>query len=381
LKNAGGDELDRALVVYFQGPASFTGEDVVELHLHGSLAVQDAVLNELMACEGFRLAEAGEFTRRALANGKMDLAEVEGLSDLIDAETEAQRVQAQKMVEGKLRERVMAWRNSLAPSTSLIEDTTDLPFDEVPEDVPAEVSRLLSDLILELNAEIAGSKVAERLRSGFEVAIVGAPNVGKSTLMNAIAGRDVAITSSIAGTTRDVIEVRLNLDGIPVTLLDTAGVRESDDEIEQIGVERTISRAKSADLRVFLRADGVNPEVDLKTGDISVYGKSDVTGQLEGAVSGLTGAGVDKLLADIAKELRSRVQRVGVASRERHERALSVAVQNLMSALDLVRQGTEFYDVSAEELRSAARAIEGILGFIGVEDILDEIFANFCLGK
>ncbi len=222
LRDAAGEVLDEALVICFEKGASFTGEESAELQLHGSIAIVNAVLRTLSEMEGLRLAEAGEFTRRALENERLDLAQVEGLADLIEAETEAQRRQALKVFSGVLGEKVERWRTALVRAAALIEATIDFADEEVPVDVSPEVLELIATVMLDLETEARGAKMAERIRDGFEVAIVGPPNAGKSTLLNALAGRDAAITSEVAGTTRDVIEVRMELGGLPVTLLDTA---------------------------------------------------------------------------------------------------------------------------------------------------------------
>jgi tRNA modification GTPase len=252
LSDADGGLLDQALVLTFAKGASFTGEDSVEFQVHGSIAVVSAVLNALAGMPDHRMADPGEFTRRALDNGCLDVAQIEGLSDLIDAETEVQRVQALRVLSGDLGTRAESWRRDLIRAAALIEATIDFADEDVPVDVSPEVSSLVSAVIEDLDREISGVGVAERIRTGFEVAILGAPNVGKSTLLNALAGRDAAITSDVAGTTRDVIEVRMDLRGLPVTLLDTAGLRDTTDRVEAIGVDRARTRAQSADLRVLL---------------------------------------------------------------------------------------------------------------------------------
>ncbi len=378
---AGGDLLDQALVLSFIAPESFTGEDVIELHLHGSMAVVAAVLRELAAIDGLRLAEPGEFTRRALENGKLDLTQVEGLADLIDSETEAQRQQAQKTFAGKLGELAHDWRTKLIRAAALIEATIDFADEEVPVDVTPEVFELLTDVDRELGIEVAGSVVAERVRSGFEVAIVGAPNAGKSTLLNALAGREAALTSSHAGTTRDVIEVRMDVDGLPVTLLDTAGLREADDEVEGMGIARARDRAAAADLRVFL----VNPDEDLDVqineGDILARPKADLSKGEGLGVSGLSGEGLDELTALIGQRLRGRVRSAGLATRERHRAAMERARVALQAALSALSKGPDLYDIAAEEIRTSVRALESLVGRVDVENLLDEIFSSFCLGK
>ena len=328
-----GEVLDDALVLLFSEGASFTGEAVAELQVHGSVAVVGSVLRALGEQPGLRMAEPGEFTRRALENGLLDLPQVEGLADLIEAETDAQRRQAQRVLSGAIGRRAEGWRARLIRAGALIEATIDFVDEDVPVDVRPEVATLLDGLLGELTAEIAGGRVAERVRDGFEVAIVGAPNVGKSTLLNALAGREAAITSTLAGTTRDVIEVRMDLAGLPVTVLDTAGLRDARDEVERIGIRRGIERAEAADLRIFLR-DGVDEELDLQPlpGDIEVLSKADLRSGQERAVSGLTGAGVELLVGRIVEELQGRVASAGVMTRVRHREALLRAVEAMESA-------------------------------------------------
>ena len=373
-----GEPLDHALVLCFDGPRSFTGEDVVELHLHGSIAIVQSVLRVLGDSGLARLAEPGEFTRRALENGRMDLAQVEGLADLIESETEAQRKQALRVVTGHLGALVEQWRSSLIRAAALIEATIDFVDEDVPVDVTPEVRELLTGVKTDLIKEIAGSKVAERIRVGFEVAIVGAPNAGKSTLLNAMAGRDAAITSDIAGTTRDVIEVRMDLKGLPVTILDTAGLRDGQDSVEVIGINRALERAGDADLRIFLADENeVLPLAQLPD-DIRITPKADISGS---GISGLTGEGVSDLLDAIQQTLEQRSSQAGLATHERHR----IAMQSTLTALDvvlpLVDLGPEHYDIAAEELRTAVRSLEALVGRIDVENLLDEIFSSFCLGK
>lgn len=381
LRDAGGELIDHALVLVFQAPHSFTGEDVVEFQVHGSIAVVRSVLSNLGAADQARLAEAGEFTRRALENEKLDLAQVEGLADLIDAETEAQRKQAVRVLSGALGDRVERWRTDLIRSAALLEATIDFADEDVPVDVTPEVSALLLGVADDVAQEIAGSFVAERIRLGFEVALVGAPNAGKSTLLNRLAGREAAITSEVAGTTRDVIEVRMDLKGLPVTFLDTAGLRTTDDAIETIGIERAIARAREADLRIFLEEDGAPLLLDPLEDDIRVQSKADLRSSTKGGISGKTGEGVSELISQIADTLETRSLKAGLAAHERHRMAMLRASQDLAAALEQVARGPEFYDIAAEELRSAIRALEALLGRIDVENLLDEIFSSFCLGK
>ena len=381
LKDREGRRLDQALVLFFEEKASFTGEPVLELHLHGSTAVVNAVLRVLSEMDGLRLAEAGEFTRRALENGCLDLAQVEGLADLIDAETEAQRRQALRVLSGDLGNLAGKWRSDLIRAAALIEATIDFADEDVPVDVTPEVTELLSGVRAELDGEIAGVDTAERIRTGFEVAILGAPNVGKSTLLNALAGREAAITSEYAGTTRDVIEVRMELNGLPVTLLDTAGLRDTDDHVEGIGIQRARERAEAADLRVFLQTANETPDFTPLPGDVIRLAKADMLGDSENAISGKTGLGVSDLVAEITEKLSRQAGRSGVATRERHRIAMVRASESLDAARAVLALGPDHYDIGAEELRTAIRALDSIVGHVDVENLLDEIFMSFCIGK
>lgn len=377
-----GDAIDQAMVLTFAEKASFTGEQTVEFHLHGSAAVLSAVLSGLGAQEGLRPALAGEFTRRALENGRLDLAQVEGLADLIDAETEVQRRHAMALMSGKLRVLADGWRRSIIRAAALLEATIDFVDEDVPVDVVPEVTELLDKVRRDLCAEVAGYASAERLRDGFEVALVGRPNAGKSTLLNALAGREAAITSTVAGTTRDVIEVRLGVNGLPVTVLDTAGLRQTQDEVEKIGVERTVSRAAAADLRVFLLdGSGDVPMVDVQAGDLIVHGKSDLSRGKGLCVSGKTGEGVSDLVKAIGSALGHRVAGMASINRARHLDAVRRAIGSLGSAQMDVAAGPDRVELAAESLRQAIRALDSLIGRVDVEDLLDEIFKSFCIGK
>ncbi len=382
LRDRAGEVLDQALVLPFRAGHSSTGEDVVELHLHGSMAVAAAVLQELAAMPGLRQAEAGEFSRCALENDRLNISQIEGLGDLIDAETAAQRRQAMRVFSGRLGERVEAWRGKLVRAAALLEATIDFVDEDVPVDVRPEVDALLENVGRDLAGEIAGVGIAERIRDGFEVAIVGAPNAGKSTLLNYLAQRDAAITSDIAGTTRDVIEVRMDLEGLAVTLLDTAGLREGRDEIERVGIERTRRRASEADLRVFLvdaspEELGIVPLED----DIVVRAKGDLHPDEGCSVSGKTGAGVRELLRRIADVLAGRAAGVGTATHLRHKTAMQQAVNELAQARAELEHGEARVDLAAAQLRAAVASLDSLVGRIDVEQVLDEIFARFCIGK
>lgn len=374
-----GETLDDALVLAFPGPASFTGEDVVELHMHGAPAVLAAVLKVLGSLPRLRMAEAGEFTRRALANGKLDLSQAEALAELIDAETEAQRRQAQRLMSGYLGKRVASWRNDLVHALALLEATIDFVDEAVPVDVTRDVMDRLDRVLADLAHELDGLAAAERIRDGFEVAILGEPNAGKSTLLNRLAGREAAITSDVAGTTRDVIEVRMDMGGLAVTVLDTAGIRESAEGIERIGIGRALARAASADLRVVLSVDGRVPtDIALQPGDIVVGAKADLTGT---GVSGLTGTGVEALVAQITAELSRRASGAGGLTRMRHRIAAEGAQTALEAARNVLYGPSDRADIAAEEVRAALHALESLVGKVGVEEVLDEIFARFCIGK
>ena len=372
--------IDQALILIFSKPYSFTGENVVEFHLHGSSAVVSSVIKLLGNFKGLRSAEAGEFTRCALDNGKLDLAQVEGLADLIEAETDAQHKQAARIFNGALGEKTKEWRAKLVKAGALLVATLDFADEEVPEEVTLEVEKLINLVLSDLDKEIIGVQTAERIRSGFEVAIVGAPNLGKSTLLNYLVGRDAAITSDVSGTTRDIIEVKLDLRGLPVTILDTAGIRISDDKLEEIGISRALERSSLSDLRIVLTEDGEYPSgLKKRDTDIICIAKDDQGNR--GGVSGKTGAGIDRLKNNIWDILNDKAQYVGIATRERHKSSMVNAKKFLGNAVVSLRDGPEYYDITAEEIRAATSALDSLIGRIGVEDVLDEVFSSFCLGK
>lgn len=385
LRDEGGAILDDALVVVFESGRSFTGERSAELHLHGSVATVKVVLEWLACQQGLRVAEAGEFTRRALENDRMDLAQVEGLADLIQAETEAQRRQAHRILSGSIGERTEAWRSKLVRASALLEAMIDFSDEDIPQDLVPEASRSIGEVLVEIEEELAGLGVSERLRDGFEVAIVGKPNVGKSTLLNALAKREAAITSEVAGTTRDVVEVRMDLNGLPVTLLDTAGLRETEDRVEKIGVERALDRARRADLRVFLIEDGDIPgDLERGEGDIVLQAKSDIAGGSLPGVSGKTGEGVSGLITSIVEVLGDCASSGSTFSRVRHRGALAEASDSLASALNeivLEDLRSQRVDLAAEQLRRAVRRLDSLVGRVDVEHVLDAVFSSFCIGK
>lgn len=378
LKDRAGELLDEALVVIFDAGRSFTGEPCAEWHLHGGIATQAAVLRALSTEDGCRPAKAGEFTRRALENNRLDLAQVEGLSDLIDAETDAQRKRALRSLGGAVAEQVETWRKYLIRAAALLEATIDFADEDVPEDLSDEVLSLIASVATSLSQNLLGTDAGERIRQGFEVAIVGAPNVGKSTLLNRLAGREAAITSEYAGTTRDVIEVRMEIAGLPVTLLDTAGLRDTDDPVEKIGVEMARERAATADLRVGLYLE-TPPEGG--PSDINVQAKVDASGGLSEGISGKTGAGIDALLGEISARLSRQTQSAGIFDRERHRSDASSALKSLESAKALLHTSPEQVESAAEDIRAAIRSLEHLVGRIDVENLLDDIFSSFCIGK
>ncbi|NVK33572.1 MAG: tRNA uridine-5-carboxymethylaminomethyl(34) synthesis GTPase MnmE [Rhodobacteraceae bacterium] len=395
-----GDLIDEALVLFFEGPASFTGEDVAELQCHGGRAVVARILSVLSDMRNLRPADPGEFTRRAFHNGRMDLTEVEGLADLIASETEVQRQQAVRQMGGGLGQLYDAWRGKLIHMRAMIEADFDFADEEdVPGSVADQVWGEASDLVSEIEDHLIRSKSGERLRSGLQVVLMGAPNAGKSSLMNAIAGRDVAIVTDEAGTTRDALEVHLDLQGYPVTLVDTAGLRETSGVVEQEGIRRARARGAEADLILWAREqDGPGPydpvaglksDTELKIPVWTVETKADLETLPERDSSGttvvipsstVTSTGMDGLLSklsDFVKETIS-IGEAPLATRQRHRHHLDQCVSFLRQG---IQQSHLPDELRAEDLRRAADMLGRITGRIDVEDLLDVIFRDFCIGK
>ena len=382
VRGSDGALIDRAVVFCFENGASFTGERVVEFQVHGGLATVARLLSELSAQKGCRLAEPGEFTRRALENGQLDLNQVEALSDLIDAETESQRQQAIRVLDGSFGDAGERWRGKLLRAAALLEASIDFSDEEIPDDLSVEVIHLVEETRASISAILERSTVAAKIRTGFTVAIIGAPNVGKSTLLNSIVGRQAAITSDVAGTTRDVIECRVDLQGLAVSFLDTAGLRDSKDEIEKLGISKAYETADAADIRVFLIEEEGEPlAITMRDGDIVRLNKGDERGLDVEAVSGKTGQGVSELLNLIAERLAVKAPTDVVAIRERQITGLRAAEFFLARVLMLVQSDPLPFELASQELYFALSELDFVFGRIDIESVLDEIFSSFCLGK
>ncbi|TPJ33840.1 tRNA uridine-5-carboxymethylaminomethyl(34) synthesis GTPase MnmE [Mesorhizobium sp. B2-5-13] len=392
LRAPDGTVLDTGLVVFFPGPASFTGEDVAEFHIHGGRAVVARMLETIAGFDGVRHAEPGEFTRRAFLNGKVDLVETEALADLVNAETEAQRRFAVQNAEGAQSELYLGWRRRLIHARAMIEAEIDFADeDDVPGSVSDTVWSDVRSMILEIDRHIAGFHAAEVIRDGFEVVILGAPNAGKSSLFNALARRDAAIVTDEPGTTRDLLEVVLDLQGLRVRLTDTAGLREAPGKIEAIGIEKAKAKAGRADLLLLLEdaadpRDAGSPPVAipaLRVGtklDLLDGGAADDAAQRYNfGISVVEGTGVDELLAEIGHRATQAAGGAGdvLPSRLRHVELLGAANRHLHRA---AADGTP-QELRAEELRLAADRLGRIVGTVDVEDLLDVIFSQFCIGK
>ncbi|HFD16516.1 MAG TPA: tRNA uridine-5-carboxymethylaminomethyl(34) synthesis GTPase MnmE [Rhodospirillales bacterium] len=385
-----GEPLDRALLLWFAAPASYTGEDLLEIQHHGGPAVLAALLDALAALPGLRPAEPGEFSRRAFLNGRLDLTAAEGIADLVEARTRAQARAALAQAEGALARACAGWREAILEASALIEAEIDFGAEEgdVPEDLWQRIGGLLAPVREAMRREAVRAVCGERLRAGVTVAVVGPPNVGKSSLVNLLARREVAIVTPLAGTTRDVLEVDLELDGLPVTLLDTAGLREAADVIEAEGIRRARARAEAADLRLFVvDPDTVDEAAAAVAPCLLVFNKADLAPppalpEPSVAISCRDGRGIDRLLAWLGEEARALVGGAGEAlfNRARHRAALTEAAEALERAERALAEGAELA-LPAEDLRLARRALGRITGEVGVEEVLDRIFARFCIGK
>ncbi|WP_373945651.1 tRNA uridine-5-carboxymethylaminomethyl(34) synthesis GTPase MnmE [Paracoccus marcusii] len=369
------EPIDQVLAMWFPEGQSFTGDEVAELHLHGAPVISRRVGSALLSM-GARPAEPGEFTRRSFLNGRMDLAEIEGLGDLLAAETEAQRKLALRTASGELAQKALEWRQLLIEAGALVEVSVDFADEDVPDEVPNRVFEAIAELREALQRELAGFSSAERIRMGFEVAIIGPPNAGKSSLLNRLAQRDVAIVSDREGTTRDVIELKFDLNGLPVTFLDTAGLRESEDAVERIGIDRALNRAKSADLRIHLSRDGDIVQELWHPDDVIAVSHADIhESDADLTLSAVTGHGIDKMLGIIGEILRDRVSSAGLISHERQRLEIITALEAVEGV------GGVPAELIAEKLRLSAASLDRLLGRIGADDYLDVIFSSFCIGK
>ncbi len=395
LGDPGGALIDEALVLWMPGPASYTGEDSAELHLHGGQAVVEAVIDALAAA-GLRLAEPGEFTRRAFQNGRLDLAQAEAVADLIDAETTAQARQALDQLGGGLSRRYDGWRDLLIESLAVLEAAVDFPDEDLPEDVAARARPHLRILLDELETALSDVDRGRRVREGFRIALIGAPNAGKSSLLNALAGRDAAIVTATPGTTRDVVEVPLVMAGYKVLLADTAGVRDTAEAIEAEGVRRARAWADDADLRLWV-VDQSASEGDWReaadlagAGDLLVLNKSDLARGADGRAASAS-ADIETLSLSVLSEadvaalrawLEARVinalsgAEFPAATRLRHAESLAEAAERVRRAL-----GQPEPELAAEDVRLAARALERVSGRVDPEAVLDRVFSSFCIGK
>ncbi len=394
-----GAVLDEALVLWLPGPESYTGEDSAELHLHGGAAVVDGVVDALLAL-GLRPAEPGEFTRRAFENGRLDLAQAEAISDLVDAETQGQRRQALAQLDGGLSRRYDAWRDALLEALALLEAAVDFPDEDLPENLAARVRPLLARMLDELGDALADAGRGERVRDGFRIAIVGAPNAGKSSLLNRLLGREAAIVTATAGTTRDVVEAPLVLGGFKVLIADTAGIREATGEIEAEGVRRARAWAEAAELRLWVvdgsAGDGAWREAQdlVRPGDVLVLNKADRSPGPDGdqalalaaeaalhlaSTAASTGAGVGDLLDRVAALVTTALsgREFPASTRARHRARLAEARDHLARAMGAAADA----ELAAEDVRLAARALGRISGRIDPEEVLGRIFASFCIGK
>jgi tRNA modification GTPase len=383
IKSPDGKPIDDGLLIWFPAPASFTGEDVAEFHVHGGRAVIEGLLAALGEVSGLRPAEPGEFTRRAVENGKFDLTQAEALADLINAETEAQRRQALRQYDGVLADLYEGWRGGLIGAAAWVEAAIDFSDEEIPTDAIANAKAQVAGIVMEISSHLSDARRGEILREGFRLTVIGPPNSGKSSLINALAKRDVAIVSEIAGTTRDVLEVHLDLGGYPVIVADTAGLRETTDKLEAEGVRRALARSEDADAILLLldaaAPDNSLPDIPQKPALI-VWNKADIGVPPPDslAISVQIGTGLEQLLVTIGNIVRERFDSATAPTltRERHRYALMRGAQALRRGITAVAP-----EILAEEIRLAMRELGRITGRVDVEDLLDVVFRDFCIGK
>lgn len=376
--------VDDGVVIFFKGPASYTGEDSAEFHCHGGLAIVSTMLDALAAQPGLRMAEAGEFSRRAFENGKLDLTQVEAVADLIDAETEAQRAQAQRQYGGALSAETEKWRETLVRAMAHMEAEIDFPDEDLPEGVAEKVRGPVAELKSTIEEHLK-NKSGERLRRGLDVAIIGAPNAGKSSFLNRLTGREAAIVTSVPGTTRDIVEVHLDFRGLPLTLADTAGLRSTEDIVEAEGVRRAAARAENADLVILMVDAGKSETMDEIQPDLTLYNKVDETSaDIPAGAYGIsvkTGTGWEDAMAALENTARAKLDTATapLITRTRHRAAFTECAGSLGRFLEM--HGIAPPELAAEELRQAARALGRVAGTVDVEDLLDVVFRDFCIGK
>ncbi len=394
-KNGGKELIDEGVIIWFPAPNSYTGEDLAEFHVHGSRAVIKAMHIAISKIKNCRLAEPGEFTKRAFQNGKINLLKAESIADLVSSETEIQRKQALKIMSGKISDKYNSWRKKLLKILSHIEAKIDFPEEDLPKNIFTEIQKTSNNVMKEINKTLNDQKVGERIREGFKIAIIGPPNSGKSSLLNYLSKRDVAIVSEIAGTTRDVIETHLNLDGYPVIVSDTAGIRSSKNEIEKKGIKIALKRANDADLRlVIVSAKNVDFTRVLKAllnkNAILVVNKSDlIRGKLNSKfkkyehvlISIKKDSNLNKLITKIKSKLKNKFTTTEdiLITRERHRQNLINCVQHLEKFQK--KKSAQDFDKAAEDLRLATRHLGMIVGKVDVEELLGSIFNDFCIGK
>ena len=394
-KNGTKELIDEGVIIWFPAPNSYTGEDLAEFHVHGSRAVINAMHSSIAKIKNCRLAEPGEFTKKAFQNGKINLLKAESIADLISSETEIQRKQAIKIMSGKSSDKFNSWRKKLLKILSHIEAKIDFPDEDLPNNIVKEIQKTSNDVMNEIKKTINDQKVGERIREGFKIAIVGPSNAGKSSLLNYLSKRDAAIVSEIAGTTRDVIETHLNLDGYPVVLSDTAGIRESENEIEKKGIKIALNRAEDADLKLVIvstkNVDFAKVLKGLLTKDaILVVNKSDlIKGKLNKKfkkyehilISIKKDLNLNKLISKIKSKLKNKfiTSEDILITRERHRQNLINCVQHLEKFQK--KKSAQDFDKAAEDLRLATRHLGMIVGKVDVEELLGSIFNDFCIGK